>query len=65
MMVDGEITEGVEEVGGEGGGLIISDLLRKETKRRDETSTRRQTTGSKTTLPYFTYLTLPYCYKEV
>lgn len=59
MMVDGGITEGVEEVGGEGGGLIIPDLLRKETKRRDETSTRRNETGSKLlyfTLPYLTLL---------
>lgn len=52
-MVDGGITEGVEEVGGEGGGLIICFEKR---KMRDETSTRRQTTGSK--LLYLPYLTL-------
>lgn len=54
MMVDGGITEGVEEVGGEGGGLII--FSRKETKRRE--SARAQE-DRRRVQNYFTLLYLP------
>lgn len=58
MMVDGGITEGVEELGGEGAGLlIISDLSRNKEKRetRLDEHKKDRTTGSK-----LLYLTLPY-----
>lgn len=53
MMVDGGIMEGVEEVGGEGGGLIISDLLRNKENQETRLDGHKKTDdGFKTTLPY-------------
>lgn len=54
MMVDGGITEGVEEVGGEGGGLII---FSREEKRETRLASTRKTERR---VQKLLYLTLPY-----